>query len=68
MQMPDAPRPRYHLLKAYGLSFERLREAIQSDPEVRADAEAEVAAGAQIREDRSHMTRDYVATLRRALV
>ena len=65
--MSDAPRPRYHLLKAYGLSFERLQAAIQINPGVRADAEAEVAACAKIREDRSHMTRNYAAALRRAL-
>ena len=65
--MSDAPRPRLHLLKAYGLSPERLREAVQSYPEVRADAEAEVAACAQIHDDRCHMTRDYAAVLRRAL-
>lgn len=65
--MSDAPRPRYHLLKVYGLSFERLRAAIAKDPAVRADAEAEVAACAKIREDRSHMTRDYAAALRKAL-
>ncbi len=65
--MPDGPRPHYHLLKAYDLSFERLREAIQVDPEVRADAEAEVASVAGMHEDRSHMTRDYISALRRAL-
>jgi hypothetical protein len=65
--MSDAPRPRYHLLKAYGLSPERLREAIHADPDVRADAEAEVAACAKMHEDRSHMTRDYATALRKAL-
>ncbi len=63
--MPDAPR--YHLLKTYNLSPERLRAAIISDPAVRADAEAEVAACAQIHEDRCHVTRDYAAALRRVL-
>lgn len=65
--MSDVPRPRFHLLKAYGLSLERLREAIIKDPEVRADAEAEVAACVKKIEDRCHMTRDYAAAIRRTL-
>lgn len=66
--MSDAARPRYHLLKAYGLSEARLRAAVESDPAVRADAEAEVAAAALMHEDRCHMARDYAAALKRALV
>ncbi len=65
--MSDAPRPRLHLLKAYGLSEARLRAAVQADPAVRADAEAEVAACALIHDDRCHMARDYAQALKRAL-
>jgi hypothetical protein len=65
--MPDTPRPHYDLLIRYGLSEASLHEAVQSDPAVKAEAEAELAATVPFHDDRCHMTRDYAQALRRAL-
>jgi len=58
---------KYDLFKRYGLSRTALREAVQTDPAARQEAEDELAICNQIAEDRCHVTRDYAAILREAL-
>jgi len=60
-------RPQYHLLRRYERSPDKLRAAVQADPAVRAEVEAEVSLCQLIPDERCHMTRDYKKTLEEAL-
>lgn len=62
-----APRARYYLLKHHGLSREKLRAAVRSDPKVRAEAEQELALAAQIDRDRDIVSAEYADMLREVL-
>ena len=59
--------PRYDLLLRYQNSPTKLREASQSDPAVRAEVEAELAALPRIDEQRCVMTKEYRQMLRDVL-
>ncbi len=65
-------RPRFDLYKRHGLSLERLREAVQSDPDLRAEAEAELAAVMPFIEGNQHdgrcvVSKEYGEILRKVL-
>lgn len=58
---------RYHLLKRYGLSRHKLREAIRADAKVRAEAEEELRLASLIDPDRDVVSAEYAGMLRDAL-
>ena len=60
--------PGYHLLRRYERSPEKLRAAVQADPAIRAEIEAEINLCRLIPDERCHMTRDYRKILEEALV
>jgi hypothetical protein len=64
--------PKFDLYRRHGLSIANLRAAIQSDPKLRAEAEAEYAAVEPFAEGnhldgRCVMSKEYAAILRQAL-
>jgi hypothetical protein len=62
-----AGRAQFHLFRRYGLDPAKLREAVQSDPAVREEAEAELAAVEGIDQSRSSVAHMYREILREAL-
>lgn len=65
-------RAQFHLFKRYDLSRDKLRAAVQSDPAVRAEAEAECQALQYFRPGqkgfgRSTVAAEYLAILKEAL-
>jgi hypothetical protein len=62
-----AGRAQFHLFRRYGLAPAKLREAVQSDPAVREEAEAELAAVDGIDQSRSSVAHMYREILREAL-
>jgi hypothetical protein len=62
-----AGRAQFHLFRRYGLDPVKLREAVQSDPAVREEAEAELAAVEGIDQNRSSVAHMYREILREAL-
>lgn len=61
------PRAQFHLFKRYNRDMKMLRLAIQSDPAVRVEAEAELAAVSGIPRERSVVAAEYADILREAL-
>jgi hypothetical protein len=62
-----AGRAQFHLFRRYGLAPAKLREAVQNDPAVREEAATELAAVAEIPQDRSNVAHQYAQILREAL-
>jgi hypothetical protein len=62
-----ADRAQFHLYKRYNLDKMKLREAVQSDPAVREEAEAELAAVDGIDQSRSSVAHMYREILKSAL-
>jgi hypothetical protein len=62
-----AGRAQFHLFRRYGLDPAKLREAVQSDPAVREEAEAELAAVEGIDQSRSSVAHMYREILKSAL-
>lgn len=62
-----SPRAHYQMLRRYGLSRQKLRDAVRSDPKVRAEAERELDLAAQIDRNRDIVSAEYADILREAL-
>lgn len=58
---------KFDLLIRHQLSPEKLRAAVQADPAVKAEAEAEIAALKGVHPDRCVATKEYVEALKGAL-
>lgn len=65
--MTSGAHPHFEMLSCYGLSRDKLREAVQGDPVARAEAQAELAAVQRINPERCAISKEYAEILREAL-